>query len=410
MIKKDVSEDQAAIELLQELIRFPSTFENEHGILAYVESLVRSLGQEPIRVYFRDAELQKLPEALPPFSAMDNRFNIVVRLPGCPKGRSLVINSHLDVVPEGRKEDWDHPPFQGYYDNEQKIVYGRGAMDDKAGVAIALTLMKRLLSLPVNERPQVTFHFVLEDETTGNGSLLCLQEGYCGDGAVIVDGTRGDKAINQHAGSIQFDIEVAGKPAPLCVSHTGVNAAEFLAELVTQLKQKIYSLNQRIPPEWQIYPSPNQFVVERFSSDNQTLTLPVHAIAGCYVSYTPNFEESEIKRFIEEYCAERERADQDVRIHVKWNGNRIPPSKNVNNDFECCFANALIANNYSPPDFVPSTGTSDMRHFSQVGVPCVLFGPGKGYNPHRANEHFYTETLLETVDKLQLLAAAWCKG
>ena len=44
------------------------------------------------------------------------------------------------------------------------------------------------------------FHFVLEDEITGNGSLMCLEAGHTADAAIILDGTRPDRAIEQHAG------------------------------------------------------------------------------------------------------------------------------------------------------------------------------------------------------------------
>jgi acetylornithine deacetylase/succinyl-diaminopimelate desuccinylase-like protein len=29
-----------------------------------------------------------------------------------------------------------------------------------------------------------------------------------------------------------------------------------------------------------------------------------------------------------------------------------------------------------------------MRHFAKRGIPCLLYGPGWGFNPHRPNEHF----------------------
>ena len=41
----------------------------------------------------------------------------------------------------------------------------------------------------------------------------------------------------------------------------------------------------------------------------------------------------------------------------------------------------------------PSSGSSDMRHYVNAGMPCVLYGPGRGYNAHRADEHFYLDDL-----------------
>ena len=41
----------------------------------------------------------------------------------------------------------------------------------------------------------------------------------------------------------------------------------------------------------------------------------------------------------------------------------------------------------------PSTGTSDMRHFAKRNIPCLLYGPGRGFNPHRPDEHFLLDDL-----------------
>ena len=61
-----------------------------------------------------------------------------------------------------------------------------------------------------------------------------------------------------------------------------------------------------------------------------------------------------------------------------------------------------------PIAFGPSTGTSDMRHFVQRGIPCVLFGPGRGYNPHRADERFELASLVEMTDLLTDVVLEWC--
>jgi acetylornithine deacetylase/succinyl-diaminopimelate desuccinylase-like protein len=59
-------------------------------------------------------------------------------------------------------------------------------------------------------------------------------------------------------------------------------------------------------------------------------------------------------------------------------------------------------------EFVPSTGTSDMRHFAARGIPCVLFGPGRGFNPHRANEHYYLDDLPKMTTLLLGMIERWC--
>ena len=60
-------------------------------------------------------------------------------------------------------------------------------------------------------------------------------------------GTRSDRAIHQHAGQLQFDVRVTGKPAPICVSHLGVNAAEILARFLLRRTRRSVSDREGAP-------------------------------------------------------------------------------------------------------------------------------------------------------------------
>src|SRR5262245_21016278 len=102
--------------LLSDLIRIPSCFEAEHAIVAKVCQQVAAIGLQPILVPMDSATLRGCADAVEPFSNVENRNNVVVRLPGRGGGRSLVLNCHLDIQPEGDAREWTHPPFSGHVD------------------------------------------------------------------------------------------------------------------------------------------------------------------------------------------------------------------------------------------------------------------------------------------------------
>jgi acetylornithine deacetylase len=131
--------------LLQDLIRIPSCFEAEHAIVARVCEHVAATGLTPVLVPIDAAALRRNPDAMEPISEVAGRNNIVVRLPGRGGGRSLILNCHLDTQPAGDPGEWTHPPFSGHIDAASNAIFGRGAMDDKAGVAICLGLMRTLV-------------------------------------------------------------------------------------------------------------------------------------------------------------------------------------------------------------------------------------------------------------------------
>jgi acetylornithine deacetylase len=285
-------------------------------------------------------------------------------------------------------------------------------MDDKAGVTISLAVMETIRRLPLQLTGDVIFHYVLEDEITGNGSLLCLEAGHRADAALIMDGTRPDKAINEHAGQLQFELRLKGKPTSVSVSHLGVNAAEMMSRLVIELREAVFALNSaRIDP-WTCFPSPYQLVIQQIQSEGAQLTVPELATAKCYVTFPPQFSLERMRRFFQERISEfAERHSLPFVPEMKCEGLfAAEPVKSDTSELERVLQESAARVGLSPISVGPSTGTSDMRHFSAAGIPCMLYGPGNGFNPHRPDEHFF----LDDVPRMTLMyldiVQAWCGG
>jgi len=391
-------------QLLQTLIQFDSVYENEQDILKFISQFIQRYNFEPIHVLYDVELLQASDYAQKPISAVEGRYNIVVKVSGQSNHTSLVFNSHVDVVPATDETHWSSHPFSGHIDIDNRIIYGRGAMDDKAGVAICLGL----LAVCQHSIPPIdlVFQFVIEDEITGNGTLLCLEHGYTADAAVIVDGTRLDKAINQHAGQLQLDMKIIGKPASVVVSHMGQNSAEILAALLLELKSEILALNQTLDVEWQRYPFPYQFVVQSLQSQSLPLTVPTVAHAKAHITFPPPYTLSKMKELIE-FIVSTFIQDDNVEIQVSYGELALEPVSSFSKEFSNILQNTATMLNRSPIEIVPSTGFSDMRHFANHRIDTLLYGPGRGYNPHRHNEHYYLDDLPEMIYFFWTLIEQW---
>ena len=105
-------------ELLQQLIRFDTTNPpgNEADCIAYIAELCHSLGIET-KTYAKDPK----------------RPNLVARIAGRGDASPLLLYGHVDVVSTAN-QDWRHPPFSG--DIAELMIWGRGALDMKGGVAM----------------------------------------------------------------------------------------------------------------------------------------------------------------------------------------------------------------------------------------------------------------------------------
>jgi acetylornithine deacetylase len=395
------------IEFFQELVRIPSVFESEHEVIDLVHSRLTSLGVEVIPIPFDSDLLIRLPTAQHPFSSVQGRRNLVARLPGLGGGRSLVLNCHLDVVPADDETEWTHPPFAGCVEDGR--IYGRGAYDDKAGAMICLAVLECLTSCPMSRKGDLIVHFVLEDECTGNGSLLCLEAGHRGDAAIILDGTRLDRGISQHAGNCQVSVSVKGRPASVSVSHVGVNAAEMLAPLLLEMKQTILARNIANEAPWTRFPSPNQFVIQSLRAQGSPLTVPAAAAAKAYITFTPPTRLVDIRGLLEEL------GDAFARKNglpeppaFDWSGFATEPVNSPSAGIVKAINEAARRQRMDEIDFGPSTGTSDLRHFVDRGIPCVLYGPGMGFNPHRADEYYHLDNLPKMLNLLLDVIGHWC--
>jgi acetylornithine deacetylase len=399
-------------QLLRDLITIRSVFEHEHAVVDRVAGCIEACGLPAHRIAHTRDRLRRLPHAQPPFSDIEGRCSLATRVKGSGGGRSIALSAHLDIVPEGERESWSRDPFAAEVDREHGLVYGRGAMDDKAGVAISLGVLEALVRIPVRLRGDVVFHYVLENETTGNGSLLCLADGHTADAVAIIDGTRMDRLINEHAGQLQFEVAVRGRAASVAVSHLGCNAAELTARLVLALRDAVHALNDRRTEPWTRFPSPFQLCVQRIHSEGTQLTVPDRASAQCYVTFAPPFALSDMRALI----------DQTVRAFESRLGPEAPPSP-VTLDWCGLAAEPTRADGHELEEVVvaaaarvgvrnivpgPSTGTSDLRHFVRAGIPGLLFGPGNGHNPHRPDEHYAVDDLVTMIAIYLEVLRSWC--
>jgi succinyl-diaminopimelate desuccinylase len=108
------------VAIAQALLRCPSVTPAEGGALSLIESLLRPAGFAVERVTFSE----------PGHADVENLFARIGS--GHPH---LVFAGHTDVVPPG-SATWSHPPFAG--EIADGVLYGRGAVDMKGGIACAL--------------------------------------------------------------------------------------------------------------------------------------------------------------------------------------------------------------------------------------------------------------------------------
>src|SRR6185436_12808931 len=104
----------------------------EEACQQYVARFLANLGWEVDCYRLDDVPGLKEHHLFWPGRNYANRPNVGARRGGSGGGRSLMLSGHIDTVPKGSAH-WVRDPFGAVRENGR--LYGRGAMDMKAGIA-----------------------------------------------------------------------------------------------------------------------------------------------------------------------------------------------------------------------------------------------------------------------------------
>ena len=210
------------IAFLADFLRIPSLRFEEGPAQDFIAAALRDRGYTVDDWTIQLSDLEHLPG----YGAIHGDFSrarsvVGTHHPGQTKGRSLILQGHLDVVPTGPHEMWTDPPFDPVI--RDGWMYGRGAGDMKAGTVAALFALDAIAR--AGFAPVATLHVqsVIEEESTGLGALSTLQRGYRADVAVLPEPS--DFSINRaQIGVLWFRVAVRGRPVHVAVAGDGSNA------------------------------------------------------------------------------------------------------------------------------------------------------------------------------------------
>ena len=215
-----------ATEMLAALVRIPSMMGHEAGAQKIMAGAFADLGLAVETFAVEDAAIRDLPGYSPALVPYDEtRRNVVgTHRPKAVKGRSLIFNGHIDVIPEGAPQNWEHGPWSA--DISDGKLYGRGTADMKSGVAAMTMAVRAIRACGVKLKGDLILEYVMDEELSGNGTLACVMKGYRADAGICCE-TSSMKVQPGSIGRIWFEILVRGKAAGIQRRYEGVNAIDF---------------------------------------------------------------------------------------------------------------------------------------------------------------------------------------
>lgn len=400
------------IELTKELVQFASLRGREHTAQDFLFDQMRKRSYTMDRWAIDVDEISAHPGFSPVTIDYENAFNVVgTHRPRAEVGYSLILNGHVDVVPEGPHDMWTDSPFSGA--RKDGWLYGRGAGDMKAGLVANIAALDALRR--VGYQPAATLHLqsVVEEECTGNGALACLTRGYRADAALIPE-PEDNRLVRANMGVLWFRVKVKGVPVHVREAGTGVNAIEAAYRLIKALRQLEADWNEQ-RSEHQYFESlehPVNLNVGKIEGGDWASSVPAWCNFDVRVSIYPGVSAEDAASNIESCIMKA--AETDVFLannppEIKYNGFFAEGYVlEQGSTAESALAKAHKFSFGEELEAFTTPGYLDGRVFMLYGnTPCLVYGP-YSENIHGFDERVSLSSIKHITGTIALFVANWC--
>jgi putative selenium metabolism hydrolase len=149
--------------------------------------------------------------------------------------RLIVFDGHCDTVGIGNPDTWECDPFKGKYENN--TIYGRGAADQKGGLASAIYAGRILKELGIPEDLSIlVVASVLEEDFEGICWQYIIEEEKIQPEAVLLtEPTNMEIKIGQR-GRLEMKVRTEGISCHGSAPHRGDNAIYKIGPIIQQIK------------------------------------------------------------------------------------------------------------------------------------------------------------------------------
>lgn len=346
------------IALTRALIRCPSITPDEAGALTLLERVLKPTGFTCHRLLMQEA-------GTPDVDNLYARFGT-----GAPH---LCFAGHTDVVPPGDERAWTRSPFGG--EIHDGMLYGRGAVDMKGGIACFLAAALRHLSANGGKLGGSLSFLITGDEEgpSINGTMKMLDwvaaRGEQLDAAIVGEPSNpqalGDEIKIGRRGSLNGELVVAGRQGHVAYPRIADNPVPKLARLIDRLSST--PLDQGTP---NFESSSLQFTVISVPNTASNV-IPAEARAKFNIRYNDLWRRPKVEAWVREQCAAAAR-EIGARYELAFSGTGevflTKPGPLVDT-----MLRAVREVTGRSPALTTSGGTSDAR-FIQAHCPVIEFG------------------------------------
>lgn len=411
------------VKFLVDLIRIPSVSGTEGKAQYFLEEKFKTLGLKTDHIVCKPEKISDHPEfawfQMPGSQHYNFRPNIVGRLTGSGGGRSLILFAHVDTIPVSYPEQWRYPAFYGMVDDG--LIYGRGAADDKTGLAMLVMAAEAIIEAGVKLKGDMILLSTIEEEIgSSGGALTCVLEGLRADAAIYCHPTfEGLKQIGAaNVGAIAFTVVVPGfctAPSFYLSNRKEGNAIEKAIPIMVALKKLDGERRAKVKSPYYegYYKNSTNLSLCSIKGGDYYYQIPPVCEVSCVLQYAPGEDENAIKRQIIDAVDRTCKEDEWLKNHpavVFWNeitfsASMVDPQHDLVKTTKGALEE-IVGQGQTFIGGIPAG--SDIRCFNNYAkVPAISFGPNSK-NIHGINECVSIDELMDSVKATAIAALRWC--
>jgi acetylornithine deacetylase len=401
------------VEWLTTLVAFPTLRGEESPCQDWLARDFAARGWSVDRYSLADVDMTHLPGFSPVMDTDYARAMQVVATIRSPeqRGRSLILQGHVDVVPEGPRDMWQSPPFAAKIRDGR--LYGRGAGDMKAGVSAMVFALAALRHLGYAPGSDVYVETVTEEESTGNGALSTLARGYRADACLIPEPT-GQRILRGTVGVMWFRLKLRGRPVHVSRSEEGTNAILSAFGLIEAIREFTKKLNDRARshPWFGKIQNPVKFNPGKIKGGDWASSTPSWCEVDCRIAVLPGMSLEAFRKELSQVIMEAAKRDSFLANNlpeIVWNGFQADDYVlEPGSDFENTMRAAHRAVTKEEPQETILPAVTDCRFYGRYyDIPSLAYGPAST-DGHGFDEFVDLESLKKATTVIARFISEWC--
>lgn len=343
------------------------------------------------------------------------RKNLAVRLSGAGRGKSLLLNGHIDTVPPGNGS-WSHSPWSGRF--YKGHVLGLGSFDMKGGLVANAAVVSALHRAGVRPGGDILFESVVDEEWGGGGGTIAARlRGDRADACVIPEGTQLQIYRGTRGGFVVDLVVQAGDPTAYFSDAEVISPALPLGRLlgwVAALTEQRRNLAAHGAYEGFPDPAPVQVLaVEANRTDPQVpLSVPSQGTVRVYMQFLPHEDVDAVIRQTRTDLETFAASDPFFcKYPIQWvpliGGPLYGQEVESGHPWLQCMEESA-AHVFGKPAVTtaaPYPCDAGLIHRS-FGIPTLLFGPS-GSGAHNPDESVDFDSVIRSAEVLLTAAMAW---